>query len=70
LQISPFWHFSWPIARFGGIVEDLAKFAAILARLVAVDADIKVLTVIGIGVAWMRNGDALIHLWTREVKDI
>lgn len=66
----PFRDFTGPIATFGNIIERLSQFASAASGCVAVDAYVKVLTVVGVGVARVCRGHSLVHLWALELEHL
>lgn len=67
---APFRNISWPVTRFRFVVEYLSELASVSTWNVAVDANIKVLTVVWIRVSRMSDSDGFVDLLARECEDI
>lgn len=66
----PFGYLPGPIAFPGALVERLAELASASPRYFTVDADIKILAVLGIGITRVRRGHAIVDLRAGEVEEL
>lgn len=68
--LIPFRDLSRPLALFGDIVEDLTQFAAAPPGREPINAYVKVLTIVGVGVARVRLSLGLVHLRAIETEHL
>ena len=70
MKTLPFGDFASPVALAGALIEGLSELAAAASRRLAVDADVEVLAVLGVGVARVRRCYRLVNLGAGEVEDL
>lgn len=70
IQFVPFGYLPGPIALSGALVERLAEFASASPRYFTVDAHVKVLAILGIGITRMRRRHGLVDLRAGEVEEL
>lgn len=64
----PFGNLACPIASFRNFIECLAKFTSISSWLFTVNAHIKELAIIWIGIAWVRSSNACVNFRASEFE--
>jgi hypothetical protein len=70
VPIGTFGNVAHPVALLLDVVEHLSQFAPAPPGGVPVDAHVKVLTVVGVGVPRVGRGRALVYLGTFEVENL
>lgn len=68
VPVFAFGYFSSPVTLAGAFVESLSQLATASPRYLAVHADVEILTILGVGVSWMRSRDRVVDLWTGEIE--
>lgn len=66
----PFGYLPGPVAFPGAFVERLAELASASPRYFTVDAHVEILTVLGVRIARVRRGHAVVHPRTGEIEEL